>query len=190
MTTVIVPLHPERTADPMTLRWRVRHTMEDTPDRAGETAPSSTETTEDGDPATAPLSSLVGSGVLAAVRIGRDHIATTLAEGRSWSIDGATVRVAVQEAIRQHDLRMASAGSTDRDILLGRVAQQVISEMVTPIAGAHGGAVEFVRASGGVVTVRMKGACHGCPASSATLYGRLERELHRRLPWSCAVVVA
>jgi Fe-S cluster biogenesis protein NfuA len=33
---------------------------------------------------------------------------------------------------------------------------------------------------GDTVTVRMSGACHGCPAAESTLHDNLQRELRRR----------
>jgi len=34
----------------------------------------------------------------------------------------------------------------------------------------------------GVVTVRLAGACHGCPAARSTLHGRLDHQLRRYAP--------
>jgi Fe-S cluster biogenesis protein NfuA len=195
-TTTVVPLPPERTDDPMTLRWRVRHTMAGQVRRGTPPAPDHPAVgpgavdAGPGDPVTAPLLGLLDTGVLTDVRICPDHIATTLAGGRTWRADGPAVRAAIQATVREHDRRVDAAGPAGRDAVLALVARQVIAEAVTPVAGAHGGAVELVGAAEGVVTVRMQGACRGCPASAATLHGRLERELRRRLPWARGVEVA
>ena len=41
---------------------------------------------------------------------------------------------------------------------------------------------------GGQVAVRLRGACHGCPASTLTLRHRLEERLRARCPGLVAVV--
>ena len=55
------------------------------------------------------------------------------------------------------------------------------------IAAAHGGSIELVGARDGVVTVRMHGACRGCPAAVLTMRQRLETQLRRRVPGMRAV---
>jgi Fe-S cluster biogenesis protein NfuA len=70
------------------------------------------------------------------------------------------------------------------------VARQVVSDVVAPVAATHGGTVEVLDVRDGVVAVRMRGTCHGCPASSATLHGLLERELRRRLPGIADIRIA
>lgn len=55
-------------------------------------------------------------------------------------------------------------------------------EAIRPLARSHGGEIELLGASEGVVRVRLHGACHGCPSSTATLRQGLERALAERLP--------
>lgn len=52
---------------------------------------------------------------------------------------------------------------------------QALLNEVSPTLGLHGGAVEFVSFTSGVVSVRFKGACVGCAAADLTLeYGLKE----------------
>lgn len=55
-------------------------------------------------------------------------------------------------------------------------------ESVRPFMRDHGGEVELMAVEEGVVRVRLLGACHGCPSSSATLRLGIERALAERLP--------
>lgn len=55
-------------------------------------------------------------------------------------------------------------------------------EAVQPLARAHGGEIRIVSVEDGVVRVRLLGACHGCPSSSATLRQGLEKALVEKLP--------
>ncbi|KPJ52708.1 nitrogen fixation protein NifU [candidate division TA06 bacterium DG_24] len=59
--------------------------------------------------------------------------------------------------------------------------QQVIDE-IRPSLQADGGDVELVDIEGGVVKVRLTGACAGCPMSQMTLQMGIERLLKQRLP--------
>ena len=45
-----------------------------------------------------------------------------------------------------------------------------------------GGDIELVSIENGVVKVRLKGACAGCPMSRMTLAGFVERELRKEVP--------
>jgi Fe-S cluster biogenesis protein NfuA len=55
---------------------------------------------------------------------------------------------------------------------------------------ADGGDVELVDCVDGVVTVRLKGACAGCPMSQMTLRNGIERTLKQEIPEVKAVVQA
>ena len=55
-------------------------------------------------------------------------------------------------------------------------------DLVRPNLQADGGDVELVDVEGGVVKVRLKGACHGCPMAAMTLQMGIERVLKSRVP--------
>lgn len=55
-------------------------------------------------------------------------------------------------------------------------------EDVRPFLYSHGGDVEVLAAAGGIVRVRLTGACQGCTASSITLQHGVEEALRERLP--------
>ena len=59
-----------------------------------------------------------------------------------------------------------------------------ILESIRPVLWADGGDVEFLRfdADGGVVELRLLGACEGCPISMMTLREGIERRLKDRIP--------
>ncbi len=52
---------------------------------------------------------------------------------------------------------------------------------------ADGGDVEFVDYVDGVVSVRLTGACHGCPHAMVTLRHGIERQLKEAFPEIVAV---
>ena len=53
---------------------------------------------------------------------------------------------------------------------------------IRPMLQADGGDVELVEVEGGIVKVRLKGACAGCPISQMTLKQGIERLLKEQIP--------
>lgn len=55
-------------------------------------------------------------------------------------------------------------------------------EEIKPNIQADGGDIELVDIEDGIVKVRLKGACSGCPMSALTLKQGIERTLKSRIP--------
>ncbi len=55
-------------------------------------------------------------------------------------------------------------------------------EKIRPLLQRDGGDIEFVSVEDGVVKVRLKGACCGCPMSQMTLKGVVEETLKKEVP--------
>ena len=61
--------------------------------------------------------------------------------------------------------------------------EKVIEEQIRPALQMDGGDIEVVDVSkDGVVKVRLKGACGGCPMSQITLSMGVERKLKEMIP--------
>lgn len=58
----------------------------------------------------------------------------------------------------------------------------LLDEYVKPAVEGDGGAIEFRSFNDGIVTVLLKGACSGCPSSTATLKGGIEQLLMQHIP--------
>ena len=59
--------------------------------------------------------------------------------------------------------------------------EAVINE-IRPLLQADGGDIELVGVEEGVVKVRLRGACAGCPGAAITLKMAVERRLKARVP--------
>ena len=59
--------------------------------------------------------------------------------------------------------------------------EQVLDK-IRPAVMMDGGNIELVDVIEGVVTVRLLGACHGCPSSTATLQFGIEQALKDNIP--------
>jgi Fe-S cluster biogenesis protein NfuA len=53
---------------------------------------------------------------------------------------------------------------------------------IRPLLQADGGDIELVEVEGGVVKVKLTGACGGCPMATLTLKNHVERKLREALP--------
>jgi Fe-S cluster biogenesis protein NfuA len=58
---------------------------------------------------------------------------------------------------------------------------QAVLDNIRPNLRADGGDVELVGVKDGVVSLRLKGACAGCPMSTMTLKNGIERLLKQEL---------
>lgn len=56
-----------------------------------------------------------------------------------------------------------------------------VLDQIRPHLQADGGDVELVDIKEGVVTVKLTGACHGCPMSQITLKNGVERVLKENI---------
>lgn len=57
-----------------------------------------------------------------------------------------------------------------------------VLDRIRPALQRDGGDVELVEVKDGIVSVRLKGACGGCPMSQMTLKMGIEREIKRLVP--------
>lgn len=177
----LIPLHPELTGDPATLKWVVSRC----PYHLGLAA-----THPNG-----PLSALINDAVLVTAAGGPGWITTTVQDPATWRDVAGEVRRAVRETVAsvlapaelEHAGAMppapdVSSRAVMADADLRALAEQILEEHITPIAGAHGGRITVVSVRDGVVRVNLTGACHGCPAAVFTLQQRFQQLLQRSVP--------
>lgn len=85
--------------------------------------------------------------------------------------------------IEMKDRSMAGeidSAESERDELLERVEEAL--DTVRPAIAMDGGNVEVLDIEDGVVTLRMMGACGGCPLSTMTLKRGIEQRLRDMVP--------
>ena len=83
--------------------------------------------------------------------------------------------------------------SEKKNITYSEIEQDIIgllNEYIRPAVEGDGGAIEFDSFSDGVVKVILKGACSGCPSSTATLKHGIESLLKQKLGEDIKEVVA
>ena len=71
---------------------------------------------------------------------------------------------------------------------MNEAVQRAIDEKIRPGVQLDGGDIELVGISNGIVTIRLIGACDGCPMSPVTLRAGVERILRHDFPEVTEVV--
>jgi len=74
----------------------------------------------------------------------------------------------------------------------GQMTEMVrdVIDQIRPVLESHGGDIELVRVAEdtGTVTVRLEGACKGCPSAAMTLKMGVERHLKEKVPQVTEVI--
>ncbi len=145
---------------------------------------------------------MLGDGTIthAVVQPGGAQLLVRLRAGVSWRQAGAGVRTALHTALARRDEWVIGDEVPDRnehppqgpdrcetDELLREAVGAVLSGEFGEYLRSHGGSLELLDVTGGVVSVRFHGACHGCPAVSLTTQKRFERTLRGRCPMLVSV---
>jgi len=124
-----------------------------------------------------------------AVFFGSDFISVTKTDGE-WQ----QIKPAILGAIMEHYMSgaplLASGGeqATDDEFFDAKDADTVatikdlIETRVRPAVAGDGGDITFKGYKEGVVFLHMKGACSGCPSSTATLKHGIQNLLHHFVP--------
>ena len=172
-----VMLHPEAGATPEEVRWVVPDAPLPAPGRAVEVP--------------AALGALVADGTLVEVQVLPGCVSTRAASAGEWRRCGPRVRRAVAAALAEPGswrTEPAGAAGNPDDRALEAAVRRLTAGDVGDYVRSHGGAIQLVDVRDGVVGVRLRGACHGCPASEITLRARFERRLREECPGLVAVV--
>jgi Fe-S cluster biogenesis protein NfuA len=125
------------------------------------------------------------------VYLGNDFLTVGKAEARDWSHLKAPVLAAVMDHFTSgRPTLLREDGTADETVYEGETAQIVAEIMdlldtrIRPAVAQDGGDILFERfdADTGVVWLNMRGACSGCPSSTATLKSGVENMLKHYVP--------
>ncbi len=127
------------------------------------------------------------------VFFGPDFVTVTKSDSLDWPQLKAPVLAAIMEHFTSNAPILSDGGEAaghDADVYEGDVAQIVaeikdlLDTRIRPAVAQDGGDILFNRfeAATGVVWLHMRGACAGCPSSSATLKSGVENMLKHYVP--------
>jgi len=121
------------------------------------------------------------------VFLGHDFVTVTKADGRDWYVLKPSILGAIMEhftAGRPVLLDEADDGhaeSAEDDEIVSQI-KELLDTRVRPAVAQDGGDITFHGFDRGVVYLHMKGACAGCPSSTATLKAGIENMLRHYIP--------
>jgi Fe-S cluster biogenesis protein NfuA len=119
---------------------------------------------------------------------GSDFISVTKKSAMSWDVIKPLVLGGIMEYFLAHDTVEIKTDGTepsaasDGDSALVQEIRELIDQRVRPAVAQDGGDILFKKFDDGVVYVQLKGACSGCPSSTATLKSGIENMLRHYVP--------
>lgn len=126
---------------------------------------------------------------VAAVFLGADFVSITK-DGPEWQ----HLKPAVLGTIMEHfmsgapvltggdDSSASKEGYSEADRRIIATIEQLLDERVRPAVAGDGGDITFARWEDGIVWLTMRGACSGCPSSTATLRNGVQNLLKHFIP--------
>lgn len=127
---------------------------------------------------------------VAAVFLGSDFVSITKSDDTDWVMLKPMIMAAVLEHLSTGqpvmDEKQGSASghanaSEDDDEITVQI-KELLDERVRPMVAMDGGDIVFDRFEDGIVFLQMRGACAGCPSSTATLKMGIENMLRHFIP--------
>ncbi|MEI8192837.1 MAG: NifU family protein [Flavobacteriia bacterium] len=109
----------------------------------------------------------------------REFVREFLGEGKEVLIQ---MPIPVEKKVSTETKTVAEPSELDEPIIA------LLDQYVRPAVENDGGAIDYVGFKEGTVTVVLKGACSGCPSSTATLKGGIETLLKQHMPEITQVV--
>ena len=136
---------------------------------------------------TSPLASrLLRIDGVDSVFLSGDFVSITKAEQMEWFALKPPILAGIMEHFASGLPVMEAAQTTDSDNGDdNEIVQQIkhlLDTRVRPAVAMDGGDITFHSFEDGVVTLQMRGACQGCPSSTATLKMGIENMLRHYIP--------
>lgn len=123
------------------------------------------------------------------VFLGADFITVTKSDAKDWAVLKPMILGAIMEHYTsgqpvlqsEGDSPAAATGSEDESEVVAQI-RELIETRVRPVVAQDGGDIIFEGFRDGVVYLHMRGACSGCPSSTATLKHGIENMLRHFIP--------
>ena len=121
------------------------------------------------------------------VFLANDFISVTKNPELDWNILKPTILTAIMEHFSTglpavNELNEKTSASNTEDTETIKQIKDLLETRVRPAVAMDGGDITFCSFESGVVTLQMRGACAGCPSSTATLKIGIENMLKHYIP--------
>ena len=116
-----------------------------------------------------------------------DFISVTKIENLDWEVLKPMILTSImdhyasgKEIIEKNEVIDNLPKEEDTEVV--KQIKELIDQRVRPAVAMDGGDISFCSFEDGIVTLQMKGACAGCPSSTATLKMGIENMLRHYIP--------
>ncbi len=150
-------------------------------------APSVYEFKNRGESGNSPLAQrLFGIEGVVSVFLGHDFVSVSKAGNTDWSMLKPMILAALMEHFSTGQPIILNAGNEAQDSaedseIVSQI-KELIETRVRPAVMMDGGDIVFDNFDNGVVYLRLRGACAGCPSSTMTLKSGIENMLRHYVP--------
>lgn len=167
----------EPTPNPATMKFRFSEKLVETP----------TEFTHSNETDRSPLAAKIfGFPWTSAVFLGEDFVTVTKQDWVEWDVLAEPLAGLIQEHLQSGEPLIMDLPDLDQenaeDSPFIRNVKTALNREIRPVVALDGGDVVFHRFEDGILYLQMKGACAGCPSSSATLKEGIEVRLKELFP--------
>lgn len=141
-----------------------------------------------------PLASKIfGFPWTSSVYVGPNFITVTKQDWVDWDILATPLSGLIQEHLERNepvvlDLSHSIEEDDANDTPMVREIKKVLNNEIRPVVALDGGDIVFHKYENNVLYIHMRGACSGCPSSSATLKGGIETRMQELFPEITEVV--
>ncbi|MBC6497644.1 MAG: NifU family protein [Alphaproteobacteria bacterium GM7ARS4] len=123
------------------------------------------------------------------VFLGSDFVTVTRAQNKEWMALKASILASIMEHFQSGDPVLHDEGCIVPSHLNDGEGGEVVTKIkelldtrVRPAVAMDGGDINFSSYEDGIVYLQMRGACAGCPSSTATLKAGIENLLRHYIP--------
>lgn len=130
---------------------------------------------------------LFGFPWTSSVFIGTDFITVTKQDWVDWSMLAEPLAGLIQEHLDKGEpvvlkLAAAPADTSTEDTPIVRQIKALLNAEIRPVVALDGGDIVFNRYEDNILYIHMRGACAGCPSSTATLKDGIEVRMKEAFP--------
>ena len=173
------PVTFEPTPNPATMKFMLHQKVSD----EGFDCPTAQEAER------SPLASKIfGFPWTSAVYVGTDFITVTKQDWVEWDLLAQPLSGLIQEHMDRNEpvvVELKYFGDNEEDANdspLVRNIKSVLNREIRPVVALDGGDIVFNRLEGNTLYIHMRGACAGCPSSTATLKEGIEVRMKELFP--------
>lgn len=121
------------------------------------------------------------------VFLGRDFVTVTKGKDKEWPVLKPAILTSIMDhfannrpVVTATGATLAAEASNETDVV--KQIRELIEMKVRPAVAQDGGDIVFEDFADGVVYLKLKGSCSGCPSSTMTLKAGIENMLKHYIP--------